>query len=86
MLSTYEDTQDMYDYFSETFLALFILYFPLLSKKLNKNTHPLNPWMTKGLLISRKQKKILCTQYNKSPSALNKNRFKLYRNLYAKLI
>lgn len=36
VLSTFEDTQMCYDYFSETFLTLFNIYFPLIKKNLIK--------------------------------------------------
>ncbi len=62
ILSIYHDTQAAYDYFSETFLSLFNMYFPVLSKKANKNNIPMNPWMSKGLLISRRQKILLCSK------------------------
>ena len=39
------NAQHTYDYFSETFLTLFNLYFPVLFKKANRNLQPMNLWM-----------------------------------------
>ena len=86
VLSSFNDAQVAYDYFSETFLTIFNLHFPLLTKTINKNTQPMNPWMTKGLLISRKQKIFLCSQSLKNPSEHYISLFKNYRNLYAKTV
>ena len=86
VLSSYDSTQDSYDYFSETFFTLYNLHFPLLSKKLNKNVHGFHPWMTKGLLISRCKKIFLCKTSIKNPSVNTISMYKNYRNLYAKVI
>ncbi len=86
VMTDMNDTQQIYDFFSETFLSIFNLYFPILFKKANKNNQPMNPWMTRGLLISRKQKIHLSTLCLKKPSLDNKNRYISYRNIYAKLI
>ena len=86
VLSSYDSTQDSYDYFSETFFTLYNLHFPLLSKKLNKNVHGFHPWMTKGLLISRCKKIFLCKTSVKNPSVNTISMYKNYRNLYAKVI
>jgi len=48
-------TNTAYNEFWETFHTLFDLYFPLRQFKLNKNIHPINPFMTSGLLVSRKR-------------------------------
>ena len=75
------NVQEAYDLFSDTFFTFYNLHFPLLKKKLNKNIHPINPWMTKGLLISRKRKIELCNLSLKDPNPLNILNFKNYRNL-----
>ena len=85
-MSDINSTQHTYDYFSETFLTLFNLYFPILTKKPNKNNHPMNPWMSKGLLISRKQKIFLCTHSLRNPTRANKENYCNYRNIYTKMI
>jgi len=85
-LSTFEETQDCYDSFSETFSSLYDLYFPLTSKKMNKNHHSFNPWMTKGLLVSRCHKIFLFSQSVKFPFEPNISNFKNFRNLYSKTL
>jgi hypothetical protein len=50
------NTQESYDQFSETFFSLYNLYFPLIKSKVNKKVHKINPWMSKGILISRFKK------------------------------
>ena len=80
------DPQVAYDHFADLFFSLYDIQFPVLSKRLCKNTHSLNPWMTKGLLISRSKKIQLCKLSVKSPSPLNLANFKTYRNIYSKLI
>ena len=59
-LKNIDNTQLAYDQFYNIFFDLYNLHFPLLSKSLNKNVHGFHPWMTKGLLISRNRKLMLC--------------------------
>ena len=86
VLSSINDTQSRYDYFSDTFFSLYDLYFPLISKIFNKNINCINPWMTKGLLISRRNKNFLAKQCIQNPSEPFISKYKTYRNLYAKTI
>ena len=85
-LSSFDSTQESYDYFSETFLTLYNVQFPLLSKTINKNVCGFHPWMSKGLLVSRCKKISLCKASIKHPSPLAISTYKNYRNLYAKII
>jgi len=85
-LSTYDNTQDCYDDFADSFYSLFNLYFPLKTKKFNKKYNKINPWITKGLLVSRVQKNVLCKLSLTHPIEPYISKFKTYRNLYAKLI
>ena len=48
-----------YEKFWDVFHTLFELHFPLIKVKLNRNVHNVNNFMTKGLLISRKNKNLL---------------------------
>jgi hypothetical protein len=75
-----------FNYFSDTFLNLFNIYFPLKSSRFNRNKHCLEPWMSRGLLTSRTVKIKLCKLSIKYPNHVNITRFKNYRNLYNKLI
>lgn len=72
--------------FSNTFLDFFNLSFPLTRKNVNKNKHPHNPWMTKGLLISRLHKLKLDRKAKKYPTQQNLNNFRTYRNIFNSLI
>ncbi len=82
ILTTFVCTQQTYDHFSETFFALYDIYFPLLTKRINKNTNPIHPWVTPGLLISRRSKTTLHTISIKEPTQYNISKYKTYRNLY----
>ena len=53
------EVNSSYNNFWEDFHTLFELHFPLTKVKLNKNVHNVNNFMTKGLLISRKNKNLL---------------------------
>ena len=68
--------------FLSSFDALFNAFFPLTSKKFNKSINPREPWMSKGILISRKRKNALSYSSLKSPSLVNTAAYKKYRNLY----
>jgi hypothetical protein len=81
-----DSAQESYNYFSDTFLSLYDIYFPNITVKFNRNFHPLEKWMSKGLLISRREKIRLCNISLKHPSPLNCMKFKNYRNVYNKLI
>jgi len=51
-----EDPQIAYNVFSDIFFNLYDLQFPLKEIKFNKNFHNKEPWMTKGILVSRIEK------------------------------
>jgi hypothetical protein len=51
-----EDAQMAFNIFSDIFNNLFELHFPFRTIKFNKNIHKKDPWMSRGLLISRLQK------------------------------
>ena len=57
-----------------------------MSVKFNKNLHPKQPFLTKGLLISRKNKLELHKLSIVSPSDINLKKYKRYRNIYASLL
>jgi endonuclease/exonuclease/phosphatase family metal-dependent hydrolase len=80
------DAQQSYDVFSKIFLELYEIFFPLVRKKLNRNVHKLEKWMSKGLLVSRNVKINLCKKSIANPSPATIEKFKSYRNLYNKLI
>ena len=78
--------QEATNNFLSTFDALFNTFFPLTVKKFNKSVNPTEPWMSHGLLISRKRKNLLCNLALKNPSPISKLNYKLFRNLYNKVI
>jgi Reverse transcriptase (RNA-dependent DNA polymerase)/Endonuclease/Exonuclease/phosphatase family len=80
------NTQEAYNYFSDTFLNLYNIFFPVKVVKFNRNKHCIEPWMSRGLLTSRKEKIRLLKLSVKNPNVVNIDKFKLYRNLYNKLI
>ncbi len=53
---TLNDTQQAYDYFSETFFALYDIYLPVIKKRFDINYNKIDPWFTNGLLTSRREK------------------------------
>ena len=81
-----DDPQLALDSFLTKFLELYNLNFPETSVKFNRNFHKKEKWITVGLLTSRRKKNILCTASIKSPTEHNISLFKMYRNLYNKLV
>ena len=73
-----------YDSFWETFSTLFDIFFPLHQVKFNKNIHPLNPYMTPGLMVSRRRKLKLYRLSKSKPTPENIRKFQIYRNIYNK--
>ena len=80
------DVNIAFNEFWETFHSTFNLYFPLITKKLNRNFHKLNDFLTKGLLTSRKTKNTLHKKSILEPTTENINKFRNYRNIYNSLI
>jgi len=72
--------------FQSAFNNLYNEHFPVVSKKINKNYEPINCFMTPGLLISRRTKNKLQRKAKCSPTLLNVNKNKLYRNIYNKVL
>jgi exonuclease III len=80
------DVNQAYDRFFATFKELFELNFPPVNKKFNRNFHKCNNFMTAGLLVSRRRKLQLQKISIKDPSVENISAFKLYRNLYNRIL
>ena len=78
--------QEATNNFLSTFDTLYNAFFPLTVKKLIKSLNPLEPWMTRGILISRKRKNELCNLSLKNPSPTSITQFKNFRNLYNTVI
>ena len=71
--------------FSVNFLHHFNNFFPVQTRPANRNKVPIEPWFTKGLLISRKTKLKLYKKWQSKGRVEFKERFVLYRNLFNKL-
>ena len=80
------DPQLALNSFSETFTSLYDLHFPLVTKKFNKNFHKIEPWITGGILTSRRRKIELEKIVFTNPSPASTLNFKLYRNAYNKVL
>ena len=78
--------QAAYNNFINTFNSLFDTFFPLNTHSPNRNIHKIEPWMTSGLLTSRRRKNQLCSISLKKPTATNICIYKQYRNLYNKIV
>ena len=78
--------QEATNNFLSTFDTLYNAFFPLTVKKLIKSLNPHEPWMTRGILISRKRKNELCNLSLKNPSPISITQFKNFRNLYNTVI
>ncbi len=81
-----QDAQLSYNKFSDTFLGLYNDYFPVKTCKFNIYIHTKNSWMTKGLLVSRKEKIRLSKCYFKKPTPYNHQLLKNYQKLYNSVI
>ena len=81
-----ECPQEAYNIFSNTFNNFYELYFPLTSKRPNKNFIKIEPWCTNGILVSRRNKLKLSCLASSKPTADNINSFKIYRNVYNRVI
>ncbi len=71
-----KDFQDIFDTF-------FNLFCPKITRWTNKNYHPKMPWITRGIMISRRKKMQL---YKVAIKTKNYENFKTYRTIYNKTI
>jgi len=78
--------QSAFTNFSNTFNNLIDAFFPESVKKFNSNLHKIEPWMTSGILTSRRKKGTLYKLQLKNPSLQNRENFKKYRNIYNTVI
>ena len=75
-----------YNSFFEHIDGSFDLAFPVVQVKHNISKIPLNPWMTRGLLQSRKHKDKLGVKKLRNPTDSNIRNFKIFNSLYNKII
>ena len=80
------DPQLSFNNFTETFSSLHDIHLPIVTKKFNRNFHKIEPWITNGLLTSRRQKINLEKIHFANPSIISLEAFKKFRNLYNKVL
>ena len=80
------NAQLSYDYFHDKFFSLYDVIFTEKEIKFNRNVHKIEPWMSTGLLTSRQQKNKLSKIFSRRPTPENYDKFKVYKNMYNKLI
>ena len=78
--------QTAYSLFNNTFNNLVDTYFPITVVNFNSNVHRIEPWMTTGILTSRRKKNLLCKQLVKKPTTLLRDKFKIFRNIYNNVV
>jgi len=67
-------------------MFLYGMYFPLITKKFNLNYSKLEPWFTKGLIVSRNTKLSLGKIASNNPTDSNISKFKRFRNVYNRTV
>ena len=80
------NVDEAFHLFWTEFKSFYDLCFPLTKTKFNKNIHAKQPFMTKGLLVSRSKKAVLHKTFLNNPSITNKQKYITYRNLYSSII
>ena len=83
---TEKDTDKSFEKFWNDFNMFYNLCFPLTNFKFNKNKHKIQNFMTHGLLTSRTQKNKLHKISLLNPTKSNIDQYKLYRNIYNRLV
>ena len=83
-LYSISNPNDAYEYFLKVFSGIYDLAFPLKTFSVKRKTLQ-NPWMTKGLLKSSKQKQKLYEKFVKRRSPRNENIYKAYKSLFESL-
>jgi len=81
-----QEVNKSYQLFWEDFSNLYNLNFPLKKVKPNKNFHKINPFMTLGILTSRREKIRLHKKSLAFPSQDNLLAYRKYRNVFARIL
>ena len=80
------DPQEAYNYFYSKMFKLCEKNIPLLKTKKKRYTDNKKiPWVTKGILKSRKSKNMLYKKFIKNPNERNESIYKTYRNKFNKI-
>jgi len=74
-----------YTVFQDTYKRIYDKSFPLVNRSANHHIKAKQPWMTKALLKSCKRKSKLHKKYLMNPTAVNKQKFNSYRNIFKSL-
>ena len=74
--------QSAYTNFSNTLNNFIDIFFPETVKQFYRNIHRIEPWMTVGILTSRRKKGTLYKAQLKNPTVTNRDNFRAFRNLY----
>ena len=85
-VTQYNDPQLSFNNFTENFSSLHDIHLPIVSKKFNRNYHKIEPWITNGLLTSRRHKINLEKKHFANPSVASLEVLKKFRNLYNKVL
>jgi len=80
------DAELAYNTFHDKFFTVFNNNFPERKIRFNKNFHKKEPWMTSGILTSRRTKNALAKESFVNPSEATRAEFKSYRNLYNRVL
>jgi hypothetical protein len=86
MVLSCNDPNESLNKFTSIFKAQHSQFFSPRTKRFNKNIDKKEKWMTTGLLVSRLKKLELAKIHSCSPTPVNNDRYKVYRNLYNRLI
>jgi len=81
-----EDAEGAYNTFHSKFFKLYDEQFKERTIRFNKNFHKKDPWITTGILTSRRTKNHLSRESLVNPTEANRNLFKNYRNIYNRII
>ena len=81
-----ENPKVAFDEFYNIIDTKFEEHFPIIKHRKRKDLNPMNPYMTKGLLVSRKRKNKLAAKKIKSPTTENCKKFKDFSRIYRSLI
>ena len=80
------NTSIAYQSFTNQYKSIFDKHFPINTVKTPHRLAPRHPWMTKGLIRSCIKKSTLYKKYKKTGTALNKQRFLVYRKTLNRLL
>ena len=85
-ITSINDPQLSFDLFLKQFCSLYDRHIPLSTKKFDKNFHKIEPWITSGILTSRRNKIIMEKNTFNNPVGNALLDYKNYRNIYNKLL